>query len=270
MEERSANNWSDFEALLTELAEGREKRKAEHEPLHIPPLLFRGFANSDWVLESTLYRLVRDMTIEQYYLHVLRAKPTVESVIGTSWNVLDVEIFRKWHETHNDAIIRELPGYEFIVYLRHHGFPSPLLDWSASPYVAAFFAFSQVVQDADSVCVYCFASDIGHGRASRGGQTRITPLSHFVASHKRHFLQQSRYSIATVERGNTVLFTSHADVFERDNPKQDQLVKISMPSAKRSEFLRQLNLYNINSYSLFGSEDSLIDTVATREFTIDE
>jgi hypothetical protein len=41
---------------------------------------------------------------------------------------------------------------EFTTYfarLRHCAFPSPLLDWSKSPYVAAYFAFARAKHDGD-------------------------------------------------------------------------------------------------------------------------
>jgi hypothetical protein len=43
------------------------------------------------------------------------------------------------------------------------------------------------------------------------------------------------------------------------------LVKISIPVTERTTALKQLELMNINAFSLFGSEDSLIRTVARRE-----
>lgn len=46
-------------------------------------------------------------------------------------------------------------AYSYMAHLRHHAFPSPLLDWTESPYVAAYFAFAKA-EDAHDVAVHIF------------------------------------------------------------------------------------------------------------------
>ena len=64
--------------------------------------------------------------------------------------------------------------YRYMAYLRHFGFPSPLLDWSRSPFVAAFFAFRDdppgKKPDKRSVFAYC------ENRATVKGGTLGQPL----------------------------------------------------------------------------------------------
>ena len=46
---------------------------------------------------------------------------------------------------------------------------------------------------------------------------------------------------------------------------EGKLFKIQIPKSERTEALRHLDLMNINPFSLYGSDDSLVRTIARRE-----
>jgi hypothetical protein len=60
-------------------------------------------------------------------------------------------------------------------------------------------------------------------------------------------------------------YAPHESVFARNDPKQDLLYKFVLPSSEREKVLKRLNAYNLNAYSLFESEESLMETLAFRE-----
>jgi len=53
--------------------------------------------------------------------------------------------------------------------------------------------------------------------------------------------------------------------FARNDRDQDVLWKFNVPSSERVKVLRILDGYNISALSLFGSEESLMETMALRE-----
>jgi hypothetical protein len=70
--------------------------------------------------------------------------------------------------------------------------------------------------------------------------------------------------------GGDYLFPSHQSGLGGALGLKGKLFKITMPIGARIEALRQLDLMNINKFTLFGSEDSLISTVARRELLFRE
>jgi len=64
------------------------------------------------------------------------------------------------------------------------------------------------------------------------------------------------------------VYTKHEDVAARKASGQDYLWKINIPMSARVEFLKKLHKMNINSFSLFATEDSLIATLAADTFLL--
>ena len=236
---------------------------------------FRGQANADWKLETTLERTISGtMRIRQYHACAFKVQAHLEAESNRKWKIpgledlLEDSHFERLYFTNRDDDL-----HQYMAYLRHHGFPSPLLDWTNSPYVAAFFAFRSVPSPrSDRVAIYAYQARTGQSQAMSLSDPLVWQIGPYIRTHPRHFLQQSRYTVCTRQRTENPFeydYASHEDAFAIDHHIQSEICKITLPAGLRKEARKYFDLHNITAYSLFGGEDSLMEMLAVRESAFD-
>jgi hypothetical protein len=267
-------NWEEFGGALAEIWSARDELTTKRG-VGLIHTLFRGVGSENWRLETTLDRSIVAKTGEgvvdlpSYYHFAERALAPIETFTDRQWPDLprypDFVNILKEYDTLDASFFfpNQVPLYRFLVYLRHHGYPSPLLDWSASPYIAAFFAFNEIGRDAQWVCVYAIVRD--SISSSSGWTPKITELGPNVRAHRRHMIQQSSYTIC-MNWDDSHKFCSHDDALATDGSLglEGKSVRIRIPASERFTALGSLDLMNINAYSLFSTEDTLMQTLARR------
>lgn len=272
IEEVNKETWEEFEEELSDLSCDND-----------PEWLFRGHNDSEWKLESTLDRITNraknrsdqrsDFTLLGYYRLMLQVLPRIEEETGRAWPNMPAldEYTNDLAKCRSSGTFNELPGYEFMVYLRHHGFPSPLLDWTFSPYIAAFFAF-EAETSAPKVSIYAYREKAPYAGPDKrnydvasGGPyhyARIVKLGKGLRTHKRHFLQQSHYTFcARIFLDAPILYASHEEVVTEFEECRVTIRKYCIPTGEREKVLASLRRYNLNSFSLFGTIESLMRTL---------
>jgi len=120
------SNWEEFKSDLVKTLLTSSGR------LSIQDFLFRGQADSKWKLYSSFDRIEKD-------------KSKYDLLLETFTNVCQTYNFNEDLFSKNDS---QLVG----AFAQHYGLPTRLLDWTTSPYFAAFFAFASAVSIKGKVC----------------------------------------------------------------------------------------------------------------------
>jgi len=237
--------WEECQAKIYEI---------EKENDSLAGVWFRGQSDYKWDIETTLERQGSSIRqIVDYYRIIGVIKPAVETFTGAVWKVPSFEKVRKWTEDYDGFSLKLWAGkeelaYDFLAHLRHQGFPSPLLDWTGSPYVAAYFAFAHA-QRSERVAIYVFAEQPKNIKVGGIAQPAIHSFGSNVRTHKRHFRQQSRYTMCVgYNTSDGWRFVPHREAFDLGRPNQDLLWKIEIPASERVKVLGFLNRSNLNAF----------------------
>jgi len=243
MKIKTLNTWEEYKSLI-----------ADHSLLD---WIFRGQSNADWEIRSSLDR---SRIIENYD-------------DGEERMLFEFQRASKYYLKDN-----EIPEtlIDWFALLQHYGTPTRLIDFTKSPYVAAYFAFEWENNESDYVAIW-IANKIGFYQRSlnylsakgfkkfdtkyyafrdktfkeifdlsrTGEYDCIMPLeSHLM--NERYYLQQS-------------IFLSPSNPYKAFNEQlgflhetlNNALIKIKIPKTERKKALRDLAKMNITRASLF-------------------
>jgi len=202
-----------------------------------PLYIFRGHAQSDWLLESTLSRALKKIEYpdktELVREHLVRFKLRIRGRRGKN--------------------PRQLYENELWALGQHYGLYTPLLDWSQSPYVGLFFALTDISKSSTGLRTL-WALNSGdiepitkwyknkHPKSKKNDIELINPI---LDENERLVNQSGLFT--------KVPLTTDIENWVMNGPKIRWLTlyKIDFPESLRNEGIAYLNLMNINHSSLY-------------------
>lgn len=228
VEEKEAKDWNDFFSFIT-------------SNLDYKHFIWRGQRDSSWLLEPTLDRVLKKMSIQgnEYLI---------------SQHLRNFKYASRGRRGAHPAILQDENDWWALG--QHHGLTTPLLDWSRSPFVAAYFAFSATQSSSSN-----FRSIYGLSQSTVDSKSEEIKMKFSGAGRPPiiEFIEPLSDENARLVNQNGLFTRSPAaldiESWVKKNfdgvEKKVRLWKINVPDSERVTILRSLNRMNINHLSLF-------------------
>ena len=238
-----SRTWETFKAYVAEIGEHRR-------------FLFRG-QREPWRLRTSFHRAGR-ANLPRYVVEDIQD-------LRKHLSARTTHVFNLGDPDENGA---------FHNLVQHHGYPTPLLDWSYSPYVAAFFAYREVSnREADS------APDDSKVRIHILDRTKwiadvpetlhlnsvrlFVSIGEFLAIENERMIPQQGASTVT----NVDDIESFVRVAEQTNGAS-YLKAVDLPKRERRRVMQELSYMGITAGSLFPGLDGACQELKERNFDL--
>ncbi|MGZ8216658.1 FRG domain-containing protein [Methylomagnum sp.] len=228
-------------------------------------ILYRGQTNSEWKLKTSLERIgCEKISCKEYYQWIDKIKPLINPFINEKWQRESKSGIGYPSVTLNsyDSGSFELPEMEYMAYLRHHGFPTPILDWSRSAYVALFFACEDFPTSETDGKVFIYADRTSQILGNNIPYLRR--IGHYLEADKRHFAQKSEYLLPSIFDSEWH-FISASGVLGNFS-SQYLIEELVIDRFSKSAIIKELHTMLINRHSLYLDEDNLIKHLSDEFF----
>ncbi len=229
-------SWSNFKACISEFSKTKYLYRGQKQP---------------WRLRTSFHRQGRCRISEFINTDVQQLHKRLSAITSHYF----------------DLTIPDQNG-SFINLTQHHGYPTPLLDWTYSPYVAAFFAFRgwpKGYSGKNNIRIYMFDYDAWKKKYSQI-QTLDPPFPHlsvveFIALDNPRFVPQQSVTTATN------IDDIEAHVLKREAASKNQYLKaIDISADERDVAMRDLRVMGITAGSMFPSIDGVCEELRECNF----
>lgn len=212
---------------------------------------YRGQADATWTLKTTFHREAdkTGMKMADYL------------------TLVEGEVHYQLCSRLNERIRIE-DQFEYASYLallRNHGFPTPILDWTLSPYVGAYFAFRECNSEPDCkrVRIFVFDCDLWTKTYKQPTDLRdpnmyVSVIRPYAKYNPRQLAQNTVYTVTNVtDVGEYMVMLKQRESF---------LYYFDFPSTIKKDIMRELDLMGINEMTLFPDIDGLCREMKQKYF----